>query len=203
MPEGRGRKRARKRGGKKAGERQLRVAVAGAGAFGRNHLRVVRELETGGEPVTLVAAVDPDAARAQEAARQYGIKAFATIEGLLKADLKLNAACVAVPTVKHHEVAAALLDAGLDLLVEKPLAANLAEADDLIARAERGGRILQPGHLERFNPAVLAVEANLKRPMFFEAHRLSVFTPRALDVDVVLDLMIHDLDIVLTFAKSE
>jgi predicted dehydrogenase len=202
MPEGRGRKRARKRGGKIAGERQLRVAVAGAGAFGRNHLRVVRELETAGEPVTLVAAVDPDAARAQEAARQYGIKAFATIEGLLKADLKLNAACVAVPTVKHHEVAAALLDAGLDLLVEKPLAANLAEADDLIARAERGGRILQPGHLERFNPAVLAVEPNLKRPMFFEAHRLSMFTPRALDVDVVLDLMIHDLDIVLTFAKS-
>ena len=91
---------------------------------------------------------------------------------------------------------------GLDLLVEKPLAASLAEADDLIARAERGERILQPGHLERFNPAVLAVEPNLKRPMFFEAHRLSVFTPRALDVDVVLDLMIHDLDIVLTFAKS-
>ncbi len=109
---------------------------------------------------------------------------------------------MAVPTVKHHEVAAALLDAGLDLLVEKPLAASLAEADDLIARAERGGRIVQPGHLERFNPAVLAVEPNLKRPMFFEAHRLSVFTPRALDVDVVLDLMIHDLDIVLTFAKS-
>ena len=95
-----------------------------------------------------------------------------------------------------------MLDAGLDLLVEKPLAANLAEADDLIARAEKNGRILQPGHLERFNPGVLAVQPNLKRPMFFEAHRLSVFTPRALDVDVVLDLMIHDLDIVLTFAGS-
>jgi predicted dehydrogenase len=185
----------------------LRVAVAGAGAFGRNHLRVVRELEAAGvdaagEGVALVAAVDPDAARAEEAAKQYGIKVFATIDELLKADLKLDAAIVAVPTVKHHEVAAALLDANLDLLVEKPLAANLAEADDLITRAERRGRILQPGHLERFNPAVLAVEPNLKRPMFFEAHRLSVFTPRALDVDVVLDLMIHDLDIVLTFAKS-
>jgi predicted dehydrogenase len=178
------------------------VAVVGAGAFGRNHLRVLRELEAG-EGVALVAAVDPDAARAEEATKQYGIPVFATIEELLSADLKLDAAIVAVPTVKHHEVAAALLDAGLDLLVEKPLAANLAEADDLIARAEQGGRILQPGHLERFNPAVLAVEANLKRPMFFEAHRLSVFTPRALDVDVVLDLMIHDLDIVLTFAKSE
>ena len=176
--------------------------MAGAGAFGRNHLRVVRELETAGEGVALMAAVDPDAARAEEARKQYGIKVFASIDALLKADLKLDAACVAVPTVKHHEVAAALLDAGLDLLVEKPLAANLSEADDLIALAERSGKILQPGHLERFNPAVLAVEPNLKRPMFFEAHRLSVFTPRALDVDVVLDLMIHDLDIVLTFAKS-
>jgi predicted dehydrogenase len=88
------------------------------------------------------------------------------------------------------------------VLVEKPLAANLDEADDLIARAERGGRILQPGHLERFNPAVLAVEPRLKRPMFFEAHRLSVFTPRSLDVDVVLDLMIHDLDIVLAVTHS-
>ena len=178
------------------------MAVAGAGAFGRNHLRVVRELETANEGVALVAAVDPDAARAEEAAKQYGIKVFATIDELLKADLKLDAAIVAVPTVKHHEVASALLDAGLDLLVEKPLAASLREADGLIGRAERGGRIVQPGHLERFNPAVLAVEPSLKRPMFFEAHRLSVFTPRALDVDVVLDLMIHDLDIVLTFAKS-
>jgi predicted dehydrogenase len=176
--------------------------VAGAGAFGRNHLRVVRELETAGEGVTLVAAIDPDAARAEEAAKLYRVPTFASVGELLKADLKLDAAIVAVPTVKHHEVAAALLEAGLDLLVEKPLAANLAEADDLIARAERGHRIVQPGHLERFNPAVLAVEPNLKRPMFFEAHRLSVFTPRALDVDVVLDLMIHDLDIVLTFAKS-
>ena len=178
------------------------MAVAGAGAFGRNHLRVVRELEAAGEGAALVAAVEPDTARAAEAGKQYGIPVFSGIDELLKADLKLDAACVAVPTVKHHEVAAALLDAGLDLLVEKPLAANLAEADDLIARAERGGRMMQPGHLERFNPAVLAVEPTLKRPMFFEAHRLSVFTPRALDVDVVLDLMIHDLDIVLTFARS-
>ena len=114
----------------------------------------------------------------------------------------LDAATVAVPTVHHHAVASALLDAGLDLLVEKPLAATLAEADELIALAAKNKRILQPGHLERFNPAVLAVQPQLRRPMFFEAHRLSVFTPRALDVDVVLDLMIHDLDIVLTFANS-
>ncbi len=190
----------------------MRVAVAGAGAFGRNHLRVLRELEatgieTAGEGLALAAVVEPNSARAEAATKHYSIPAFASVDELLMADLKLDAACVAVPTVKHHEVAAVLLDAGLDLLVEKPLAANLAEADDLIARAKRGGRgkdrlILQPGHLERFNPAVQAVEPTLKRPMFFEAHRLSVFTPRALDVDVVLDLMIHDLDIVLTFAGS-
>jgi predicted dehydrogenase len=163
---------------------------------------VLRELETEGAGVALVAAVDPDAARADEAAKQFGIPVFASVGALLKADLKLDAACVAVPTVKHHEVARELLDAGLDLLIEKPLAASLAEADDLIQRAEKNGRIVQPGHLERFNPAVMAVEPSLTRPMFFEAHRLSVFTPRALDVDVILDLMIHDLDIVLTFAKS-
>ena len=180
----------------------MRVAVAGAGAFGRNHLRVYRELEMAGQGIALAAAVEPDAARAADAAAKYAIPVFSTVDELLAADLKLDAATVAVPTVHHHAVAAALLDAGLDLLVEKPLAATLAEADDLIRIAQIGGCILQPGHLERFNPAVLAVQPQLRRPMFFEAHRLSVFTPRALDVDVVLDLMIHDLDIVLTFANS-
>jgi predicted dehydrogenase len=181
----------------------LRVAVAGAGSFGRNHLRVYRELESEGLGVALVAAIEPDVARAAETAAKYEIPVFATVDELLAADLHLDAATVAVPTVRHHAVAAQMLDAGLDLLVEKPLAANLAEADDLIQRAGKGQRILQPGHLERFNPAVLAVEPKLHRPMFFESHRLSVFTPRALDVDVVLDLMIHDLDIVLCFAHSE
>jgi predicted dehydrogenase len=163
---------------------------------------VYRELEEAGQGVALVAAVEPDAARAVQAAEKYAIPVFLSVEELLRADLKLDAATVAVPTVHHHAVASALLDAGLDMLVEKPLAASLAEADDLCARAEKGGRILQPGHLERFNPAVLAIEPKLRRPMFFEAHRLSVFTPRSLDVDVVLDLMIHDLDIVLKFADS-
>jgi predicted dehydrogenase len=180
----------------------LRLAVAGNGAFGKNHLRVYRELEAAGQGVALVAAVEPDAARAAEAAARYGIPVFATVNELLAADLHLDAATVAVPTVHHHAVASELLDAGVDLLVEKPLTAMLAQADDLIGRAEKGSRILQPGHLERFNPAVLAVEPELRRPMFFESHRLSIFTPRALDVDVVLDLMIHDLDIVLTFAAS-
>jgi len=180
--------------------------VAGNGAFGKNHLRVYRELETAGLDVALVAAVEPDGARAADAAAKYAIPVFATVDELLAArrdsGLKLDAASVAVPTVHHHAVASALLDAGLDLLVEKPLAASLDEADDLIRRADKGQRILQPGHLERFNPAVLAIQPQLRRPMFFEAHRLSIFTPRALDVDVVLDLMIHDLDIVLIFAAS-
>jgi predicted dehydrogenase len=180
----------------------LRVAVAGTGAFGRNHLRVYRELETAGLGVALVAAIEPNPARAAEAADKYSIPVFATVEEMLCAALRIDAVTVAVPTIHHHAVASALLDAGIDLLVEKPLAASLAEADDLIARAEKGQRILQPGHLERFNPAVLAIQPKLRRPMFFEAHRLSVFTPRSLDVDVVLDLMIHDLDIVLTFANS-
>ena len=176
--------------------------MAGNGAFGKNHLRVYRELETAGHGVALVAAIEPDPARAADAAAKYAIPIFATVDELLAADLHLNAASIAVPTVHHHAVALALLDAGLDLLVEKPLAATLSEADDLIERAEKGKRILQAGHLERFNPAVLAIQPQLRRPMFFEAHRLSVFTPRSLDVDVVLDLMIHDLDIVLTFAAS-
>lgn len=180
----------------------MRVAVVGTGAFGRNHLRVYRELEKAGQAVALVAAVEPDPARAAETAAQYAVPVFPGVDALLAADLKLDAASVAVPTVHHHAVAAPLLEAGLDLLVEKPLAASLAEADDLIVLADKQQRILQPGHLERFNPAVLAIQPKLLRPMFFEAHRLSVFTPRSLDVDVVLDLMIHDLDIVLTFANS-
>lgn len=153
-------------------------------------------------PVALVAAVEPDAARAAETGEKFAIPVFASIDELLAANLKLDAASVAVPTVHHHAVAAQMLDSGLDVLVEKPIAATLAQADDLLALAEKKNRILQPGHLERFNPAVLAVQSQLRRPMFFEAHRLSIFTPRALDVDVVLDLMIHDLDIVLTFANS-
>jgi len=180
----------------------VRVAAVGAGSFGRNHLRVYRELETSGQPVALAAAVEPDAERARETAKTYGIPVFASVEELLRSGPRCDAASVAVPTVEHHSVAMQLLDAGLDLLVEKPLAATLGEADELVALAERKSRILQPGHLERFNPAVVAIEPKLHRPMFFEAHRLSVFTPRALDVDVVLDLMIHDLDIVLTFANS-
>jgi predicted dehydrogenase len=152
--------------------------------------------------VELVAAIEPDTVRAAQTAEQYGIPVFGSVVEALAADLKLDAASVAVPTVHHHRVACELLAGGVDCLVEKPIAATLAEADEMLALAARHGRVLQVGHLERFNPAVLAIEPKLKRPMFFEAHRLSVFTPRALDVDVVLDLMIHDLDVVLTFSRS-
>ncbi len=152
--------------------------------------------------MALVAAVEPDTTRAADAKSTYAIPVFPSIEELLAAELHLDAATVAVPTVHHHTVASVLLGAGLDLLVEKPIAATLAQADEMLHLAVKNKRILQPGHLERFNPAVLAVQPQLRRPMFFEAHRLSVFTPRSLDVDVVLDLMIHDLDIVLTMANS-
>jgi predicted dehydrogenase len=199
VPEGRG----RQRGEPITGGSILRVAVVGTGAFGRNHLRVYHELGAAGYPVALTAAVEPDSARAAETAEKYSIPVFSSLNEMLRSDLRLGAASVAVPTVHHHSAASALLDAGIDVLVEKPIAATLAEADELLALAAKKGRVLQPGHLERFNPAVLAVQPQLRRPMFFEAHRLSVFTPRALDVDVVLDLMIHDLDIVLTFANSQ
>ncbi len=173
--------------------------MVGAGAFGRNHLRVYQELEQS----ELVAVVDSDETVVLEAAAKYGIRGFHSVESILASGLELDAASVCVPTLHHLAAAKALLEAGVDVLVEKPLAASLAEADELIAIAGRGGRILQVGHLERFNPAVTAVLGKLTRPLFFEAHRLSVFTARSLDVDVVLDLMIHDLDIVLSLVPSE
>ena len=180
----------------------LRVAVVGAGAFGRNHLRVYRELEQAGEPVQLAAVVDPNPAVAAEAAAKFGVAPFETIEACLEAAAPLDAASICVPTVHHASTAAPLLAAGLDLLIEKPLAASLADADRILDLSRRHGRIVQAGHLERFNPAVTAARQQLHQPMFFESHRLSVFTPRSLDVDVVLDLMIHDLDIVLSLVAS-
>ena len=181
---------------------RLRVAVFGAGAFGRNHLRVYRELETAGHPVTLAAVIDADPAHAGRAAEEWQIPAYSSVGEFLATGSQVDAASICVPTSAHFSVASKLLEKGIDLLIEKPIAASVEEADKLISTADRVGRILQVGHLERFNPAVTAVEPLLNSPMFFEAHRLSVFTPRALDVDVVLDLMIHDLDIVLKLANS-
>ncbi len=180
-------------------QQRLTVAVVGAGAFGRNHARVYHELQKHG--VELAAVLDTDAARAESLAAQYGARAFRSISELLDT-ARIDAASVTVPTIHHAEVARALLQGGMDLLIEKPLASTLAEADDIIAAARAAGRIVQVGHLERFNPAVVATLPIVTRPMFFEVHRLSPFGPRALDVDVVLDLMIHDLDIVLAFVNS-
>jgi predicted dehydrogenase len=185
---------------------QLRVAVFGAGVFGRNHLRVYRELEHAGNPVRLAAIVDADAAATERLEKEWRVPVFLSAEDCLHArragNLAFDAASICVPTSAHYAVAASCLAQGIDLLIEKPIAATLDQADSLVLQAQETGRIVQPGHLERFNPAVLAVQPLLNGPMFYEAHRLSVFTPRALDVDVVLDLMIHDLDIVLSFARS-
>jgi predicted dehydrogenase len=177
------------------------VAVVGCGAFGRNHARVYHELEQKGEPVKLVGVVDTNMMRAETVAAQNGTQAFPGVRELLEAG-EVHAASVAVPTVHHLAVARELLAGGVDVLIEKPIATTLAEADELIALARKHNRVAQVGHLERFNPGVRATVPLVTQPMFFEVHRLSVFSPRALDVDVVLDLMIHDLDIVLSFVNS-
>jgi len=183
-------------------DHMIPVAVVGAGAFGRNHARMYRQLESAGVGVRLAAIVDSDAGRAATLAAEYGgIATFRSVEELV-ASAVARAATVAVPTAHHLQVGRALMQAGMDVLIEKPLAATLAEADELIGIAARTGVIAQVGHLERFNPAVQATLRLLTTPMFFEVHRLSVFTPRSLDVDVVLDLMIHDLDVVLSFVRS-
>ena len=180
----------------------ISVAVVGVGVFGRNHARVYKELEQQGEPVRLIGVVDPDVNRADAVAREFGCKAFGSVLQLVTTHSEVQAASVAAPTVHHLSVARDLMKAGVDVLIEKPLAASLAEAEELESLARQYQRVAQVGHLERFNPAVRATVPMLTQPMFFEVHRLSVFTPRSLDVDVVLDLMIHDLDIVLAFAKS-
>jgi len=180
----------------------IAVAVVGVGAFGRNHVRVYRELEQRGHPVRLAAVVDTDLAQARSVAEQYSAAAFNSVEQMLAGEVAIQAASVAAPTIFHLKTARALMDAGIDVLIEKPVAATVSEAEELIRVAEANRRVAQVGHVERFNPAVAATMPLISRPMFFEVHRLSVFTPRSLDVDVVLDLMIHDLDIVLSFVDS-
>jgi len=172
------------------------------GAFGRNHVRVYQELAKQGGPVRLVGIVDSNLDRADAVARDFGCRAFGSIDQLLTTHSEVQVASVAVPTAQHLPVARTLMQAGIDVLIEKPLAASLTEADELIRISQSLGRVVQIGHLERFNPAVRATLPLITQPMFFEVHRLSVFTPRSLDIDVVLDLMIHDLDIVLSFVNS-
>jgi predicted dehydrogenase len=175
--------------------KKIRVAIVGAGEFGRNHARVYRELQE----AELIGIHDRDAARAAAIAAEFQTQVITNLEDLLG---RVDAASVAVPTVAHAEVGCKLMEMGLDVLIEKPMAVNLKEADALQDAAKRHQRILQVGHVERFNPAVIAVEPIVNRPLFFEVHRLGVFTPRSLDVEVIYDLMIHDLDILLTLVKE-
>ena len=163
----------------------------GAGAFGRNHLRVIHQ----SEHAELAGVLDVDQGRASEAAALYGCPVFGSLEELAS---QADAAVVATTTVSHAEVGSTLIELGLDVLVEKPIAHSPAAARTLVDTAARHRKILQVGHLERYNPAVIALEAVMGTPLFFEIHRLSEFSPRSLDVDVVLDLMIHDIDIVLS-----
>ncbi len=174
---------------------RIRVAVIGAGDFGRNHARVYRQLE-GAE---LMGIVDTDPERARRLAQEFSTQAWVGLDSLVG---RVDAVSVAVPTVEHADVGCRLLEQGMDVLIEKPMAASLQEADRLIAAAARHGRVLQIGHLERFNPAVVAVMPVLNRPLYFEVQRLGVFSPRSLDVDVVYDVMIHDLDILLAIVDA-
>ncbi len=176
--------------------KKIRVAVVGAGEFGKNHVRVWRELE-GSE---LVGVLDSNPERAKQIAAEFGTQVIPSPEALTRD--RFDAVSLAVPTKEHARVGCRLLDAGLDLLVEKPMATSLDEADQLIATARRSKQILQVGHVERFNPAVVAAQKIIARPMFFEVHRLGIFTPRSLDVDVVYDVMIHDLDILLALVNA-
>ncbi len=174
---------------------KIRVAVIGAGQFGRNHMRVVRELPN----AELDGISDTNPERAAEAASTFECSAL-TLDQIAE---RADAAIVAVPTIAHADVGCALLAAGIDVLVEKPIAPDPVAARRLIDTARAGSRILQVGHLERFNPAIAALRRAVTLPLFFECHRLSIFTPRSLDVDVVLDLMIHDLDVVLSLVQAE
>ena len=174
----------------------LRAAVIGVGALGQHHARVYRSLPE----ARLVGVYDVDQARAAEVAARHSCRAFGRLPDLLA---EAEVVSVAVPTVNHHRVAREVLDHGRHTLVEKPIASTLAEADDLIQAAAARGVVLQVGHIERFNPAVDVLRTTVRQPRFIEVHRLGEFSPRSLDIDVVLDLMIHDLDILSSLDGSE
>ena len=175
----------------------VRVGVIGVGALGRHHARILGD--TPG--ATLAAVVDVDPVRAADIAGQHG----AAVHFTDAADLvgRVDAVTVASPTEAHHALAAMLLDAGIHVLIEKPMTTTLEQADDLIARASARGVVLAVGHTERFNPAVDAARPFLTRPRFIEVHRLGTFPDRSLDIDVVFDLMIHDLDVLLSVVDEE
>jgi predicted dehydrogenase len=171
------------------------VAVIGVGEHGKNHARQFKEMEG----TALVGVYDVRAERFRQVAADLGVRGFASIQEALDS---VRAVSVVIPTTDHAAVALEAFDRGVDVLLEKPISRTLGEADHLIRRAESQGRILQVGHVERFNPGVVAAKALTRNPLFFEIHRLGVFTARSLDVDVVFDLMIHDLDLVLWMVSA-
>lgn len=174
---------------------KLRVAVVGVGYLGRFHAQKHAALEG----VELVGVADADPRRAAEVGSEVGAPAYADYRELLG---RVDLVSVAVPTEKHHAVARDFLEAGAHVLVEKPITQTLEQADALIALARARSRLLQVGHLERFNPAWLALKPRIETPLFIEAHRLAPFKPRSTDVNVALDMMIHDLDLILSFVES-
>ena len=175
---------------------EVRLAVVGVGHLGRHHARVAASLAG----VRVVGVHDHHPGRAEEVAREFSLPTLPDLEAVAGA---AEAVVVATPTVTHAEIGGFFLDRGLHVLVEKPIAASVAEADDLLARARRARRVLQVGHVERYNPAIQAALGLVASPRFVEVHRLGVFTARSLDVDVVLDLMIHDLQIVSVLVGRE
>jgi len=175
---------------------EVRVGVVGVGHLGRHHARLL----AGTPGARLVAVSDLSAERAQAAAATTGAEAMSDYRSMIG---KVDAVSIAVPTVDHLSVARDFLNAGVHVLVEKPMTTTLAEAEELIALAEKVGRVLAVGHTERFNPVVAAAIPLVKQPRFIEVHRLSGFPERSLDIDVVFDVMIHDLDIVLAIDPSE
>lgn len=174
---------------------QTRIGVIGVGYLGKFHAQKYMA----NPEVELVGVADVNPAYAAEVAKACNTTAFGDYQALLD---QVEAVSVVVPTSLHHEVARRCLLAGKDVMLEKPMTTTLAEADELIALAGEKGLILQVGHIERYNPAILAMAEHLTQPLFIESHRIHVFKPRGLDVDVVLDLMIHDIDIVLSLVKS-
>lgn len=168
---------------------RIRVGVVGTGSLGFHHARILRDVDG----VEMVGIHDSRRERADEVSRELGVTAHPSLEALLDT---ADAVVVAVPTVHHEAVAVAALERGIHTLIEKPMAPDLAAADRILAAAEAGGSLVQIGHVERFNPAVRAAEPYLDRPLFVESHRMAPFSPRSTDVAVVLDLMIHDVDLV-------
>ena len=174
---------------------RLRVAVVGVGHFGRLHAEKYAAMDD----VELVAVVDQDAARGAEIAAAHGCQALEHYQDLAG---KVDAASLTVPTSLHHSVGLELLEMSLSLLVEKPITETVDSANALIATAKARGLTLQVGHLERFSPAYFALAERVSKPLFIEANRIAPFQPRAKDVNVVLDLMIHDIDLIMALVKS-